>query len=137
MAALTRASMWAALLYAMSDIQLAAVHILDRNTCQINIEQASNIHSPLIGRRSRSAKRQNAAYGAKVVLRDLRVPLIHAQIADRGKKPQRIAIHPMNERAPAATNRAVANAYMIEISVNFEAYFAAVTTTAVRLSHGV
>ena len=87
MAALTRASAWAALLCAMSDIQLAAMHILDGNTCEINVEQASNIHSPLIGRRSRSAKRQDAAYAAKVVFRDLRVPLIDAKIADRGKKP--------------------------------------------------
>ena len=113
------------------------MHILDRNTCEIHVEQASNIHSPLSGSRSRSAKRQDAAYGAKVVFRDLRVPLIDAQIADRGKKPQRIVINPMNECASAAANRAVANAHVIEIGVNFEAHFAAVTTTAVRLSHGV
>ena len=53
------------------------------------------------------------------------------------EKPQRIVINPMNECASAAANRAVANAHVIEIGVNFEAHFAAVTTTAVRLSHGV
>jgi hypothetical protein len=137
MAACPHASAWAALLHAMSDIQLAAVHILDRNARKINVSQASNIDTPFIGSRSRSPKWQDAAYGAEVVFRDLRVPFISAQLVDRREQSQSILIDPMNEGTSAATYRAVANAYVIEISVHFELDFAAVATAAVRFFHGV
>jgi len=73
---LVRASAWAAPSYAMSHIQLATVHILDRDTRYINVDEASHIYAPLVGGGSRPSKWQDAAHGAEVVFCDLCVPFI-------------------------------------------------------------
>jgi len=59
--------------------EVAAMHILDRDCIEIDVIEASNIHSPLVRGSSWAPKRQDSANGAEVVLGSLRIPFIQGQ----------------------------------------------------------
>jgi hypothetical protein len=63
------------------------------------------------------------------------MPLIKRQLLDRRQDPEAIFFNAMDKSASAATDRTVANSNMIEIGIDFELHFPAVTRPFVRLLH--
>ena len=121
----------------LNNAQFAAVHVLDRERCKIHIWEAANIYAPFVWGRPRATKRQDAAHRTEVVFGDLRVPLVYGQRLDGCEQAQVGFAHSVYQGAPPATYRTVAYPHVIKVGVDLELDFAAVTTAAVRLLHGV
>ena len=73
------------LLYAIiNNVELASMHILDRNRGEIDIKKTTDIYTPFVWSGSRPTKGQDSADGAEIVLRCLCVPLVQGKPLDRG-----------------------------------------------------
>lgn len=135
MAAFACASAWAAHLYVMYQVQLAAVYILYRDRREVHPLEAAHVYRPNVRRRSRAAKWENSADWAEVILSRLRIPFVHREIAQRREKPQVLFVHTMVQRSPAAAYRAVTDANVVDIGIHFELHAPAMASTPVRRFH--
>ena len=137
MAALLRASAWAARLYVMYDVQLAAVYVLHWNYRDVHPLETAHVYRPNVRSRSRTPEREDSADWAKVVFRCLCIPFVQREFAQRCKKPQVLLIDTMVQRTPAAAYGAVTDADVIDVGINLELDVSAMATTPVRRFHDV
>src|SRR5262249_8558071 len=117
----------------------APVHALHGNGVEVDAVEASNIDPPQIGRRARAPERENPASLAEVVSRDMGMKGVEREIIQRREQPEELRLHPMNKGAAPPTNRAVADADMIQLGVNLEPNAPAVAGASIgrspRTSH--
>src|SRR5947207_5585953 len=62
---------------ALDEAQLASEHVLDRDGSEVHAFQAAHVHRPDADAVARPAEGQDPAHGAEIILRDLRIPLVH------------------------------------------------------------
>ena len=137
MAALLRASAWAARLYVMYDVQLAAVYVLHWNCRDVHPLETTHVYRPNVRSRSRTPEWEDSADWAKVVFRYPCIPLVHREFAQRCKKPEVLLVDTVVQRTPTAAYGAVTDANVIDISINLELDVSAMATTPVRRFHDV
>jgi hypothetical protein len=120
----------------MYDIELAAMYVFDRNRRNIDALETANIHGPFLWSSAGATKGRNPANGAKIVFRGAGIPLVERQFF-QGSENSKIAFfnNTMIERAPASAYRTITHSDVVEISVDLEPGFSAVTATAIRLFH--
>lgn len=119
----------------MNDIQLAATHGLYRNFRKVHALETSHIHGPFIGSGPGTAKRQDSANWAEIILRRPRIPHIHGQVLEGCKESQIGLIYPVIKCAPTSTHRAITDAHVVKICVDLKFHLAAMTTALVSLLH--
>jgi len=128
-------------------IKAPTVHVLDWNALQVDPVETPDIDGPtmeclhtllrFVGCPSpRPAEGQDAARRAEVVLCGEGVPLIEREHVQWRQDAQSVFRYAVNQRAPASTDRTVANAHVIEIKIYLEPRASTVTGTGVGLDHG-
>ena len=121
----------------MLNVQCAAVHVLDRKRCEINIQKAADVYAPFVRSSPRTTKGQDSAHRTEVVGSDFCIPSVCGQRLDGCEQSQFAFTYAMYECAPPTTYRAVADPYVIKIGVDLELDLAAMAAAAVRLLHDI
>ena len=98
------------------------MHAHNRDRVEIDAFQASDIDRPHARGRARPAERQDPARLAEIVFRRLGVELIERHVFEWRLEAEAIRLDAMHKAAALAADRAIADAHMIEIGIDLEAY---------------
>ena len=99
------------------------------------IERLNTLTSFLGCRETWAGERVSSACGAEIVLCGHASELVQRQLRQRCVDTQVAFIHTMHECSPLPTNRAVANANMVDLGIDFESDQSTMTGTRVGLLH--